>query len=304
MLVTPLPGVNRDDLLKVLRDTEAAAADAGNVGGTASDRLLAYLQWVNASVRMLSSRITPADVDRLVLTRGYERLLAAAGSLSSDVPAVQRVLSGMLTEELRQRAQALGDAIRGLEGTVARWPGSEALFTIPDTSVYIEHEDKLEALDFAALLPGWKDKTVRVIVPLIILDELDGLKRSGDARRRWRAGYTLAVMERAFESPAYPGLLRQPSRDPERGGVILDLLFDPPGHSRLPIADDEIIDRARAAQALAGTTVTLLTFDTSQAARARNADLRVKKLTVEIGDEPADTRGRRARQSADAGPQP
>ena len=35
-----------------------------------------------------------------------------------------------------------------------------------------------------------------VIVPPIILDELDGLKqRGGDATRKWRASYTLAVLE-------------------------------------------------------------------------------------------------------------
>jgi hypothetical protein len=59
----------------------------------------------------------------------------------------------------------------------------------------------------------------------------------------------------------------------------MNTLFDPPRHERLPINDDEIIDRAVAAQGLAGASVTLLTFDTSQAARARNAGLAVNKLT-------------------------
>jgi PIN domain len=136
---------------------------------------------------------------------------------------------------------------------------------------------------------------VRVIVPVVILDELDGLKGSGDARRRWRAGYTLAVMEEAFAAKPVPGLLRGPAGN--RGGVILDLLLDPPGHVRLPINDDEIIDRTLAAQALAGTPVTLLTFDTSEAERGRRAGLRVNKLTVPIGEEPPDTRNRKANRA-------
>ncbi len=38
-----------------------------------------------------------------------------------------------------------------------------------------------------------------VIVPPIILDELDGLKqRGGDATRKWRASYTLAILEDVF----------------------------------------------------------------------------------------------------------
>jgi hypothetical protein len=42
--------------------------------------------------------------------------------------------------------------------------------------------------------------------------------------------------------------------------------------------------------------VTLLTFDTSQAARARNAGLAVNKLTKPLGEEPEDIRGKRTRQ--------
>ena len=38
-----------------------------------------------------------------------------------------------------------------------------------------------------------------VIVPPIILDELNGLKqRGGDATRKWRASYMLAVLEDVF----------------------------------------------------------------------------------------------------------
>lgn len=77
-------------------------------------------------------------------------------------------------------------------------------------------------------------------------------------------------MEEAFAAKPVPGMLHPPIAR-ERGGVILDVLFDPPGHIRLPIYDDEIIDRALAAQALAGIPDTLLTYDTSPAARATRA---------------------------------
>lgn len=153
----------------------------------------------------------------------------------------------------------------------------------------------------APLLPGaWLDKPVMVIVPVTVLDELDGLKlRGGDALRKWRASYTLAVLEDLFSQPAPQGILRQPTGDGTRGAVFMSILFDPPRHERLPINDDEIIDRALAAQGLAGVPVTLLTFDTSQATRARNAGLAVNKLTKPLGDEPEDTRSRKkARQPA------
>jgi hypothetical protein len=59
-----------------------------------------------------------------------------------------------------------------------------------------------------------------------------------------------------------------------------------PGHTRLPINDDEIIDRTLTIQRLAAGHVTLLTYDTGQSTRARAAGLRVNKLSKDIGDEP------------------
>lgn len=59
--------------------------------------------------------------------------------------------------------------------------------------------------------------------------------------------------------------------------MTVELLFDPPGHRRLPINDDELVDRALAVQSLAGR----VTFDTGQASRARAAGLQVVKRKPE-----------------------
>jgi hypothetical protein len=137
---------------------------------------------------------------------------------------------------------------------------------------------------------------------------LDGLKQRGNTRHvKWRAGYTLAVIDRVFADTTAPGWLRKgdvsttdsvppevlKSFPPEitaamasggiqRSDVTIELLFDPPGHVRLPIKDDEIVDRALAVEPLAGRKVTLLTYDTGQSTRARNAGLQVVKLSKDI----------------------
>lgn len=63
----------------------------------------------------------------------------------------------------------------------------------------------------------------------------------------------------------------------------MELVFDPSGHIRLPINDDEIVSRALAMQAQVGREVTLLTFDTGQSMRARAAGLTVRKLSKPLG---------------------
>jgi hypothetical protein len=82
MLVTLYPGANREDVLRTLRDVQSAGQNAGNAHGLAQARLAAYLEWATNSIRMLEHRVSAADIDRLVLTRSYDRLLAVAGSLT------------------------------------------------------------------------------------------------------------------------------------------------------------------------------------------------------------------------------
>lgn len=207
MLVSIYPGASRPDVLETLRGIHSKIGDATNVQDSAVARATAYLGWANDSVRMLEHRVSAADISRLVLTPGYERLLTATGILSGDDTATKGVLTGLLRREIERQGELLEEAIKGLEEQILRWPPNH-LYAVADTSFYIKHEHKLEDIDFADLVQ----------------------------------------------------------------------------------ADDEIIDRALAAQGLTGTTVTLLTFDTSQAARARNAGLDVNKLSKPLGEEPKDTR--------------
>jgi hypothetical protein len=292
MLVTPLPGTSRDYLLKTLREIHDAAYNlrGGGGPGPAQSRLTAYIEWATLAVQQLGNQITSTDLERLVLTRGYERLLSALGSMTGQDVGTQRVLNGLVSLELTQRVDAFNDAIKALDAQTKLWSRPGAL-VVPDTSVYIEHEDKLEILDFASLLQIRGDP-VHVLVPIVIVDELDGLKKSKTNYERWRAGYTLAVLDRVFASSTGPARLRAEdfsalgSGGIPRGEVTIELIFDPPGHVRLPINDDEIIDRALVIQPLAGRDVTLVTYDTGQSTRARGAGLSVLKLTRPIGDEP------------------
>jgi PIN domain len=287
MLVTLHPGANRGDVLEVLTRIRAEADNATGPGTAgAAGRLTSYLEWAARSARMLHHRIKAADIDRLILTRGYDRLLAAAGSLTGTDTGTQRVLNGLTDMELRLRAEALDEIISDLQSPNPQWSADD-LYAVLDTSVYIEHDDKLENLDIAPELTAFPDKRFHLLVPMVVIDELDGIKNKGQDLKRWRAAYTVGVLERIF-SPGQrtPGLLRE-GHYGVRGAIDMEILYDPPGHIRLPINDDEIIDRALAARPLAGKSVTLVTFDTGQTFRAREADLMVVKLTKPLGDEPA-----------------
>jgi hypothetical protein len=144
-----------------------------------------------------------------------------------------------------------------------------------DTNFYIEHPQKIENVDFHQILGS--SGAVRVLIPMVVVDELDGLKRIQDAKRRGRARYSLAVIDRVIHDPPSPGLLTPAMANPPRGVVTMQIVSDVPDHVRLDIADDEIVDRSVACQPYAGS-ITLVTYDTGMSQRARIAGLNVKKL--------------------------
>jgi hypothetical protein len=286
VLVDPLPGAARERVLEVLRDVSTAVVNARGTSGTTADIYNEYIRWANKAAGQLSRVVRADDVDRLVLTRRYWLLQSMGG----DAGTLH--VTNLLNAELDERARVIEEAHQDLKGQIERW-SRDGVFVLADTSFYIEHPAKLEEVDFAGLLKIWEDP-VHLLVPILVVDELDGLKRSSDRQVRWRAGYTLAVIDRLLPHPSQPAVLRAAdfsSLDNRTGGiprgeVRLEIVFDPPGHSRLPISDDEIIDRTVAVQALAGRPVRVLTYDTGQSTRARRAGLAVEKPTVEPGPEP------------------
>jgi hypothetical protein len=291
MLVTPRPGVILENLLRTLQSVhdEAYSLLGGSGAPTEYKRLLAYLEWTSRSARTLCREISEADLAALVLNRRYELLLSSFGTMASPEQEVQRVVNDLVTMELEQRITDFEDAINTLKSEREHWSRMSFL-ALPDSSFYIRHPDKLQDVDFARLLDTRQQ--VDVIIPIVVVDELDGLKQHSKQHVRWRAGVTLAVLDRVLAATPGPAILQEADFSTLTTGgiprfrVTVELLFDPPGHVRLPINDDEIIDRAVAIQALAGRAVTMITYDTGQATRARNAELRVLKLSENIGDEP------------------
>jgi hypothetical protein len=68
MLVTPRPGVNRENLLKTLQSVYTDAYNLRGGGGAARnayERLLAYVEWTSMAVRMLGNQISNGDLDRV-----------------------------------------------------------------------------------------------------------------------------------------------------------------------------------------------------------------------------------------------
>lgn len=283
MLITPRPTTSVDNLIQSLESVHRDAFNlrAGGGGGDAFSRLMKYLEWAGTSARMLGGQISEKDLGALVLTRRYESLLTSFGWMASTSQPVQRVVNDVVSLELNERVDDLAAAIASLKAAKEHWASVDDLVVL-DTNFYLVHPDELKDTDLAQLTarltPGW---AMHVLVPMLVVDELDRLKRDHQARSRARTSLKMLNEVFAHVSKDQPaGRLRaaddtiQPGGNLGLGPITMELLFDPPGHTRLPDNDDEIIDRALAVQNLAGRPVTMVTYDQGMSFRARYAGLK------------------------------
>lgn len=280
MLITPRPGVNLDNLINNLTFLRSDVSNKVTGARGAHKRLLAYLEWAGSAARLLGYQISDSDLAALVLNRRYELLLASFGTMTSPEVEVQRVVNDLVTLEVEERSKNLDAAIKTLQSYKTRWSNVGDLVVL-DTNFYVEHPTELKDTDLAQVIaaktPG---SQMHVLVPLLVVDELDRLKRHGDTKIRARGA--LKMLDEVFKRVSQAnsmGLLRQednttkPDGSVGLGRVTMELLFDPPDHERLPDNDAEIVDRGLAVQTLAGSPVTMVTYDKNMSFRARYAGL-------------------------------
>ncbi|HET6296198.1 MAG TPA: PIN domain-containing protein [Kribbella sp.] len=288
MLVRLVPGANQDHVLATLRQVTTDALNLRSFGGTPQELYNKYSSWVRDSVRVLSNLLSPADIERLLLTRRYWALQATGGA------GLVVAMRHLLDTEIEERHLAFEETYGRLAHEFGRWGGPGHL-VVADTSVYMDHDQKFEDLEVDKILRV-SGELVHLLIPIAVIDELDNLKRGKD---RWRPGHTLAVLDKVLEKPTEIATMREAAEGV--GKLTVEIVFDPPEHSRLPIMDEEIIDRALAVKEVARRQVTLITYDTSQSTRARARGLKTLKLKrdewedeVKAAEKPGD--GKRSRR--------
>lgn len=283
-----LPGGTLDEAKQILESCRTAGL---NLRGKASppDRLLSdYLSWCRSSADRLARLLNPRSVDALFLTATYWAMLKVQGA--GDI------VSTTVHAEIDARARDLEAGVQSLGQEAARWGQGFRPYIVLDTSVFIEHKDEFPAslaaieeriqpasvdLGQGAALP------VQFVIPLQVIDELDKTKAD---RSRGRAQLTLARLNTIITDPA-----KSASVEGLRDGSYLHLLLDDPGHNRLPLEDDEIVDRALYLEGVAGPdAVGIACLDTGMHLRARVAGLQSHLLADDRRPEkPANARSER-----------
>lgn len=214
-----------------------------------------YLAWCAEASRRMREQFVSIDLaelaerDQRELTFGGAVMTRPREFLDSNIDLWQVRLAGvrMTLEKLRPFIER---------------PGS---LLVLDTSAFIEGEYFTE-LDWHGLAGVQAGRPVRLIVPIIVIDELDDLKRDRRAGDRARS-----VLHRLWELRDGAGMA--PAELKGRRGVAIEVFLDDLHHRRLPDNDAEIIDRAIYVGELTGQSVTLVAGDYGMLYRAAAVNL-------------------------------
>ncbi len=269
MPLRPLPGVSIRALQEPLKQTLQRAE---NVRGGGYD-ISAYISWADQAVDTLSRLISPADLDRLVTGKRYIILRTLNTSSTIGVPRLVSV-------EIEERVRELTMEVAEIENALFRWGAADLLF-LPDTNVYLHAKSTFNEMPWRDILPIRLDGA-QLLLPMLVIDELDRQKRNGKTTTRTRARQTLKIINSLVTRPERVtplGSVEIPaSPEPLYASLTLRVLLEDRNHPRLPMADDEIIDVARSVQDETGRPLHVVTFDTGMVLRAKAADVQAHLL--------------------------
>jgi hypothetical protein len=239
-----------DRVLKMLADLQSRLMNYRGHEDT-----VPYLAWCAEASRQLRDHF--ASVDLAELAERDQRELTFSGAVMTR----PREFLDRNIDLWQLRLAQVQTALEKLRPFIER-PGSLLLL---DTSALIEGNYFTE-LDWHGLAGVQAGTPVRLIVPIIVIDELDDLKRDRRAGDRARS-----VLHRLWELGDGSGMASAELKG--RRGVAIEVLLDDPHHQRLPDNDAEIIDRAVYVSELTGRNVTIVAGDYGMLYRAAAVSL-------------------------------
>jgi len=149
------------------------------------------------------------------------------------------------------------DEVTGWLRDLLAFMGIPGRIVVPDTSAFIEGA-YFDTFDWHSLAAVSSAEPVRLIVPILVIGELDDLKRDRNPRVNGRAR---SVLRRLWElhdaDPARPASL------PGKRATTIEVFLDEPWHLRRPVNDEEITERARMIAEITSQEVILAACDHS-----------------------------------------
>jgi PIN domain len=241
----------------------ARIADARNLPGSVSRggltpeadaaylerRQADYLHWAEVMEGQLGNVTRDPEVLALPYTAAYYEIRG----LNPSSPHAVAFIDAEVARQVRRLEDLRDDLQRRLDRATAA-PGAMAVL---DTNVLLHHQ----LPDSVAWREVVSAASVRLVIPLRVIEELDEKKHSASDRLRARARARLPKLYALVGPGGAPKALAN-------GHGTLEVFIEPGPRMRPADADTEILETAHDLQRLSGTKVTMVTADTGMRLRA------------------------------------
>jgi len=220
-------GVSTATALSTLRDLIRLVQNVAGGGGGRSPRQYAaeYIMWVEQAELHLRTIFASEWVWRGLLSPRYEEIRRVDLGIPRPHPLIRNEALAQAAR-LEAIAERLGREIQAFElpeGYVA---------AVPDTNVFL-HYRRYDEIDWPRFVGAGG---VRLVVPLIVIEELDAKKYAGHpVAQRARDVLSSLQKRRGSLPPEHPVEVRD--------GVDFQVLMDPDDHVRQRSHDEEFLDR-------------------------------------------------------------
>jgi hypothetical protein len=218
-----------------------------------------FLTWIEDQARpQLEHLFAPGEELLDELDISYNRI--------NNAPKFDRRINAMLQREYRDWNRRLGEVLDdlGRQKQLTLRPGRPVML---DTSALMEGPP-FATFDWHGLHPSLIGKPVRLVVPILVIEELDDLLHNRDGARKQKArAATRSLWELHQTKPTEQVAL------PDQPDVAIEVLLDGDWHQRRPNNDAEIIDQALMLGDLINKPVLLASCDLRLMYRAGAVDL-------------------------------
>ncbi|HKT03057.1 MAG TPA: PIN domain-containing protein [Rugosimonospora sp.] len=235
---------------------------AGTIGSSNRDQMLGvYLAWVRTTE--LQYRNLFADGEMLISLHSPRHWHIRAHGRGEDL-LVGPAVFGEELETQRHQIAATIESLKELVHLVER--AGDVL--VLDTNTMLHYRPLDEII--------WCDETgssvIRLLIPLVVLDELDNKTYASSKQLAGRAETRLRLLDRHLEQAVTGG-------SEIRSGVTVEILSDPMGHQRNPDVDHEILNRAELVSQVIEKKVVVISGDRGMRVRGISRGMAVKPLS-------------------------
>jgi len=249
-----------------LRNAALAVANIIGQGGTAADRLHGWRRWVSTTQTIFTPVLTESAVRAVVRGDLHDLLQSVVPESYGDQ------LTWLVDSELIRRKDQLEAAANELETVHRRWTGrGRGPALVLDTNVLMDFGRNLVEVHWHRVADVFPTQPISLVVPIQVVEELDGQKDRGTEGARNLARATLRWIDELFSGGWQDAEVSVEGRG-SQPRVTLRLLIDELDRVPLPRPDADIIDRALSLAPFVTRTV-MVSHDRSMQLRARAAGL-------------------------------